>query len=175
MAKKRRSPKIKKLALKQQRGPTKKVTDARPGKQPAKTVGAPREKVKVLKGQVSLKARATKFAQQQREQRTRSIVGRKTRGRIKIPGRLKQYRGVKAGTVIDSRPVNSSWVASIELVMLGDQPALGVTFLSGVSVVYTRTNLQDFELMAAAASKGKFIWRRLYHGIPGQGSPYKFR
>ncbi len=74
-----------------------------------------------------------------------------------------------------STPVNSSWVQSIELVMLGDQPALGVTFKNGVSVVYLTTNLQDFELMAAAASKGKFIWRRLYHGIPGAGAPYKRR
>jgi len=134
----------------------------------------PRERVKVLKGQVSLKARAGLFAQQQREQRLRSIATRKGRGRLKIPGQLKQYGDIAPGTILEERPVNSTWVKSIFLYMLGEQPALGVRFKrDDVAIVYTNTNLADFRQMALAASKGKFIWARLYHGIPGAGAPYK--
>jgi len=39
-------------------------------------------------------------------------------------------------------------------------------------VLYTSTALADYKRMAAAASKGKFIWRALYHGIPGAGASY---
>jgi hypothetical protein len=34
------------------------------------------------------------------------------------------------------------------------------------------TALPDYERMSASASKGQFIWKALYHGIPGAGSPY---
>jgi hypothetical protein len=174
MAKKRRSPKIKKLAFKQARGRTKLADAPRPGRgKSAADQPPPRKQVKVRKGQVSLKARATVFAQQQRKFRIRSIVGRAGRGRLDVPGELKQYKKFRPGQIIERRAVNSSWLTEILLVMIGDQPALGCTFKDGTSIVYTKTNLRDWELMAAAGSKGKFIWRRLYHGVPGAGSPYK--
>jgi len=56
--------------------------------------------------------------------------------------------------------------------MWDGQPALGCKFKDGVTIVYKRTTLKDFEMMAASGSKGKFIWARYYKGIPGAGSPY---
>lgn len=131
---------------------------------------------RVLKGQVSERARATIFARQQREQRIRSIIGRKGRGKLtpeqQAELRRKTFTQFQDRDVIDRRSVNSSWVAEILLVMWQGQPALGVKFHNGVIVVYTQTTLKDFQLMAAAGSKGKFIWARYYKGIPGAGSPY---
>ena len=133
-------------------------------------------KRRVLKGQVSLAARATVFARQQREQRVRSIVGRKGRGKLTPAQQQELQRKTFAGAVnmevLAEQSVNSSWVSMIHLIMYAGQPALGVTFRSGVTVIYTRSSLKDYEAMAAAGSKGKFIWARLYHGIPGAGSPY---
>ena len=165
---------LSKVQRKAAKGRTKLVAAARPGRvKRAPGPTPPLERVKVLKGQRSLKARAGLFAKQQRKDRLRSIAARKGRGRMKIPGQLKQYADIPPGTILEERPVNSSWVASIFIYMLGRYPALGVRFLNGVAVVYTNTNLDDFRRMADAASKGKFIWARLYHGIPGAGAPYK--
>jgi len=160
------------LQIKRARGVTKRVTERRPARRPTQ----PKPKAEVvpgIKGQVSAKARAGIFARQQREKRIRSIVGRAGRGRIDTPGRLKSFKGIRAGTIIERRPVNSTWLTEILLVMFNGQPALGCTFKDGVSIVYTTTSMKDFELMAAAGSKGKFIWRRLYHGVPGAGAPYR--
>ena len=131
--------------------------------------------IKKLKGQVTLAARATIFARQQRERRVRSIVGRVGTGRLTPEQQrdLRAFAGRKRDAILQRIPVNSSWVAEVLLVATGDGPALGVKFLNDVTVVYTNTSLNDFEMMARAASKGKFIWARLYHGIPGAGAPYR--
>ncbi len=51
---------------------------------------------------------------------------------------------------------------------------LAITFRkSGFVALYPTTSIKDFEIMAASASKGKYIWTALYHGIPGAGAPYQ--
>ena len=127
----------------------------------------PAELVPFKKGQVSLRARAGLFAKQKR---VRSIIGReRLKGR---PKELKQFAGAVQFEVLQERSVNSSWVRMIHLIMYNGKPALGVTFHSGVTVLYTTTAVNDYKRMADSASKGKFIWRALYHGRPGQGAPY---
>ena len=116
-----------------------------------------------LKGQISAKARAGLF---ERQTRRRSVVDRER------PQARRSFKGIPQGTIFEEKSVNSSWVTKIALVMWRGQPALGVSFKSGVSVVYRTTSEADYQRMATAASKGKFIWATLYHGIPGAGAPY---
>ena len=125
----------------------------------------PVKKVVFKKGQIAAKARAGLFA---KGPRFRSILTRKGPARVADHG----YRGGHLA-VLERLPVNSDWVQAVLLVMYNGQPALGVQFLSGFRCVYTTTGLLDFRRMAKAASKGKFIWRALYHGVPGAGAPYK--
>jgi hypothetical protein len=128
-------------------------------------------KLPAKKGQVSLKARATLFA---KGPRFKSIIGREV-APVAKPKAVKAF-GLPTREhleVLQSVTVNSSWVAAVLLVMYGQAPALGVRFKNGVTVVYTTTNITDFKHMAASASKGKFIWRALYHGVVGAGAPYQ--
>ena len=166
--------KLQRVKMKLARGPTGKARQNIP--RPAPGPRPKQAERRVLKGQISERARATIFAKQQREQRVRSIIGRKGRGKLTAEQqqelRRKTFAGVPNGTILDRRAVNSSWVAEILLVMWDGQPALGVKFHDGTTIVYKRTTLKDFEMMAAAGSKGKFIWARYYKGIPGAGSPY---
>ena len=101
----------------------------------------------------------------------KSIIGRTKTLRVSkgLKETLKQYG---QGEVIKERAVSSSWVAMIHLVRWQNHPALAVTFRNGVSVVYRHSGLRDYETMSGAPSKGKYIWRALYHGIPGAGAPY---
>ncbi len=146
------------------------VTKPRPGQVQTLPPGTrpKRGEVRILKGQVSARARATKFAQQAR---FKSIIGRQVapQARFATP---KEFAGFAEGAIIQRIAVNSSWVREVLLVMQAGAPRLGATFHNGVSVVYTTSNLTDFKHMAGSASKGKFIWRALYHGKPGQGAPY---
>ncbi len=128
-----------------------------------------RGQVKILKGQISARARAGLFAKQAR---LKSIIGRKVapKARFATP---KEFAGFAEGVVIDRIAVNSDWVSHVLLVMHNDAPRLGFRFRKdGVEIVYTTSNLTDFKHAAGAASKGKFIWRALYHGVPGAGAPY---
>ncbi len=124
--------------------------------------------VKLLKGQVSAKARATMFAKQAR---FRSIIRRRKapEARFATP---KEFAGYADRAIIQTVPVNSSWVSQVLLVMFGGAPKLGVKFNDGTTIVYTTSNLTDFKHMAGAASKGRFIWAALYKGVPGAGAPY---
>ncbi len=115
--------------------------------------------VKLLKGQVSAKARATMFAKQAR---FRSIIRRRKapEARFATP---KEFAGIAHGVVIDRIAVNSSWVSHVLLVMYNGAPRLGFRFAKdGVEIVYTTTNLTDFKHASGAASKGKYIWMALY-------------
>lgn len=132
--------------------------------------------------------RKKQFQRQQRENvaRARSLVGRDPatgrqavsrvsfkRGVRVSAGRLKQFAEFGELEVIREQRVTSSWVQSIHLVVFRGQPALAITFRrSGFVALYPSTNIRDYEVMAAAASKGGYIWTVLYHGVPGAGAPY---
>jgi len=126
-----------------------------------------REKVKVLKGQISPKARAGKF---RKGPRYKSIVGREEAPQARAKA-VSQYGRLSEGDVLEEEVVNSSWVKRIFLIVWGGRPALAVEF-NRITVVYPTTNVTNFKHMAAAASKGKYVWAALYHGIPKAGAPY---
>ena len=132
--------------------------------------------------------RKQQFERQQRENKqiARSIVGRDVargrqavrrvtfkRGQRVAATRLKQFAEFGELEVIREMNVTSSWVASIHLVIVAGEPALAITFRSGFVAMYPTTNIRDYETMSAAASKGGYIWRTLYFGIPGAGVPYQ--
>lgn len=75
---------------------------------------------------------------------------------------LEQFLGFSHLQVIRTFPVTSSWVLAIKLVMFREQPALAVTFKSGVTVLYPQTTFRTFNAMHLAASKGKYVWANLY-------------
>ena len=138
--------------------------------------------------------RKKQFQRQQRENKViaKSLVRRdKARGR-QASSRVNFKRGVVASTrlkqfaeqgyldvVTDSRgrrmekTVSSSWVSMIHLVMMRNGPGLAITFHNGFTALYPSTNILDYEIMSASASKGGYIWKALYHGRPGQGVPYQ--
>ncbi len=153
----------------------------------------PQQKIRFRKGvgkplaPASIKKRSQQFERQQRENKVkvRSLVGRDpATGRqavsrvtfkrgVKVAAkRLKQFAGFGELEVIREMNVTSSWVAAIHLVNFRREPALAVTFRSGFVALYTTTNIRDFEAMSSSASKGKYIWRALYFGVPGAGAPY---
>ncbi len=153
------------------------------GRRPA----PPQQKIRFRKGVADAAKRAQQFDRQQRENQriARSIVkrdvatGRQAVSRVTFKrgvkvaaGRLKQFAGFGELEVIREMNVTSSWVSQIHLVNFRRQPALAITFRSGFTALYPTTNIRDYEVMSAAASKGKFIWASLYHGIPGAGAPY---
>jgi hypothetical protein len=160
----------KRIRAKRAKGVTKLVRQGRPGQLATLPPGTRPKRgfVKLLKGQISAKARAALFAKQAR---FRSIIRRRKapEARFATP---KEFVGIADGTVIERRAVNSSWVREILLVMWSGAPRLGVKFKDGASIVYTTTNLTDWKHMAGAASKGKFIWAALYKGVPHAGAPY---
>lgn len=147
------------------------VTTPRPGQVKTTPPGIRPKRgfVKILKGQISGRARATKFAQQAR---FKSIIARQVapQARFATP---KEFAGIAEGVVIDRIAVNSDWVSHVLLVMHNGAPRLGFRFKKdGVEIVYTTTNLTDFKHAAGSASKGKFIWQALYRGVPHAGAPY---
>lgn len=75
---------------------------------------------------------------------------------------LEPFLGFSHLQVIRTFPVTSSWVLAIKLVMFREQPALAVTFKSGVTVLYPGTTFRTFNAMHLAASQGKFVWANLY-------------
>ncbi len=160
----------KRIRAKRAKGRTKLARERRPGQLATEPPGTRPKRgfVKLLKGQVSAKARATMFAKQAR---FRSIIRRRKapEARFATP---KEFAGYADRAIIQTVAVNSSWVSQVLLVMFGGAPKLGVKFRDGTTIVYTTTNLTDFKHMAGAASKGKFIWAALYKGIPGAGAPY---
>jgi len=136
----------------------------------------------------SIKLRHRQFLRQQRENKikVRSIVRRSKqtgfqrrikgvvfkRGVVVASTRLKQFAEFSEMEVIREMPVTSSWVSTIHLVKYQNQPALAITFHSGFTALYPTTNIRDYEAMSRSASKGKYIWASLYHGVPGAGAPY---
>jgi len=122
----------------------------------------------------SIKLRHRQFLRQQRENKikVRSIVARRGRGVAVAARRLKQFAEFGEMEVIREMPVTSSWVSTIHLVKYQNQPALAITFHSGFTALYPTTNIRDYEAMSRSASKGKYIWASLYHGVPGAGAPY---
>jgi len=137
--------------------------------------------------QEDIEERERQFLRQQARNKTiaRSLVGRDPatgrqavsrrtfkRGQRVAAGRLKQHAGAVQLEVLDERAVTSSWVERIFLVMFNNQPALAIKFHSGFTALYPTTNIRDFEVASRAASKGKYIWAALYHGVPGAGAPY---
>ena len=84
---------------------------------------------------------------------------------------FERFLAFTAGQIIETIPTpQSSWVQSIHLVAMPGsdrhtaQPALAVTFKSGVTCLYPQTTFRTFAGMKAAASTGKFVWRALYYG-----------
>jgi len=170
------------------------VTKASKARAKAGTARAKPEYVKLRVGYgkqfdpADIAKRKKQFARQQGENKgkVRSLVARGTqRGRQERMRGVEFKRGVKVATtrlsilkgwgemeVIAERSVTSSWVRMIHLVKFHGQPALAITFHSGFVALYPTTNIRDYEAMAAAASKGRYIWTALYHGRPGQGAPY---
>lgn len=142
-----------------------------------------------------IKRRHQQFIRQQREgkHKVHSLVGRAAqtgyqerikgveykRGVRVAKSRLEQLMGHRQYEVITDehgkrieKAVTSSWVKMIHLVMFNRQPALAVSFHDGFTALYTTSNIRDYEAMARAASKGKYVWAALYHGRPGHGAPY---
>jgi len=154
----------------------------------------PQQKIKLKVGfgkpmvAADIAKRKKQFQRQQRENKTiaRSLLKRDVargrqdvrrvtfkRGQRVAATRLKQFAEFGELEVIRETNVTSSWVASIHLVLVAGEPALAITFHSGFVALYPTTNIRDYETMAAAASKGGYIWRALYFGKPGQGVPYQ--
>ena len=140
----------------------------------------PQQEIKFKKGYgkatkaADIKKRHQQFLRQQREGKVkvRSIVGRKGRGVKVAAGRLKQFAAMGEMEVIREKSVTSSWVRMIHLVKFRKQPALAVTFRNGFTALYTQSNVRDYEAMSRSASKGKYMWAAIYHGVPRAGSPY---
>lgn len=192
MAKLRQRP-----AIKQARGATRRVADTqRPGAKvtPPTQKRRPQQGIRFKKGfgkplaQADIEKRSQQFLRQQRENKAiaRSIVGRDVatgrqatrrvtfkRGARVAAARLKQFAEFGNLEVIREVRVTSSWVSMIHLVQMRNGPGLAITFRDGFTALYPTTNIRDYETMAAAASKGKYIWTVLYHGIPGAGAPYQ--
>ncbi len=185
MAKLRKRPATRKAASTLRPG-TKPVPQARKRR--------PQEKITFRKGfgkatkQADIEKRSRQFIRQQRENKiiARSLVGRdvatgrQAAGRVtfkrgqQVAGkRLKQFAEFGNLEVIREVRVTSSWVSMIHLVQMRNGPGLAITFRDGFTALYPTTNIRDYEIMSAAASKGKYIWRALYHGIPGAGAPYQ--
>lgn len=183
--------------IKQIRIATRRAADTRrPGtKAPTKAPRrVPQQKIKFVKGAgkpidaASIKKRHQQFLRQQREGKVkvRSLVGREGRVGRQPARRQREFRrGVRVATtrlkqfasfgemeVIREVRVTSSWVSMIHLVKFQNRPALAITFRDGFTALYPTTNIRDYEAMSRTASKGKFIWAALYHGIPGSGAPY---
>ena len=192
MAKTRRSPAIKKLSVKQQRGRTKNVTQPRPS-QTSTTKIRPQQWVEFKKGfgqplePEDIAERSRRFKLQQAKLKTpvRSIVGRAPqrgerttmriaykRGAKVAAERLKQFAEFGELEVIKELKVTSSWVSMIHLVKFRNEPALAITFRDGFVALYPTSNIRDYEAMSRSASKGKYVWAALYHGRKGQGAPY---
>lgn len=154
----------------------------------------PQQKITFKKGfgkplaQADIEKRSRQFLRQQRENKViaRSIIGRDVatgrqaarrvtfkRGQRVATTRLKQFAEFGNLEVIREVRVSSSWVSMIHLVQMRNGPGLAITFRDGFTALYPTTNIRDYEIMAAAASKGKYIWFALYHGIPGAGAPYQ--
>jgi len=74
--------KISKAGTGRERQPLKSLQPTKPMKRKAMELVPKQAKRRVLKGQISELARAGIFAKQQREQRVRSIIGRKGRGKL---------------------------------------------------------------------------------------------
>ncbi len=168
----------------------------RPGTKPVPQARKrrPQQKITFKKGfgkptkQADIEKRSRQFLRQQRENKViaRSLVGRdvatgrqasrrvtfKRGGRVAAE-RLKQFAEFGNLEVIREKRVSSSWVSMIHLIQMRNGPGLAITFRDGFTALYPTTNIRDYEIMAAAASKGKYIWIALYHGIPGSGAPYQ--
>lgn len=153
----------------------------------------PQQKIKFKMGfgeadkAADIAKRKQQFQRQQRDnvRKAKSLVGRDPatgrqaasrvsfkRGVKVAAGRLKQFAEFGELEVIREQRVTSSWVSTIHLVVFRNQPALAITFKSGFTALYPTTNIRDYEVMAAAASKGGYVWAALYHGVPGAGTPY---
>lgn len=192
----RRNPKIRRLAIKQARGTTRKAAaTTRPGTKATAQAKKrrPQQKIKLRVGHglpfdpEDIKTRERQFLRQQRENKVkvRSLVrrdaatGRQATSRVNFQRgqrvaatRLKQFAEFGEMEVIREVNVTSSWVSQVHLVKFRNQPALAVTFRSGFVALYPTTNIRDYEAMSGSASKGKYIWAALYHGVPGAGAPY---
>lgn len=59
--------------------------------------------------------------------------------------------------------VESSWVDSIGFAAKGRKTGLAVLFKNGFACYYDGYNQRDYENFKRAASKGKWVWRKLYY------------
>ena len=189
----KRQAAIKKFAI----GRTRKAADTtRPGTKATAQAKKrrPQQKIKTKEGfgkpfdadDIAKRKRQIQRQQRENKVKVRSLVGRDVargrqastrvvfkRGTRIAAKKLKQFAEFGAFEVIREKRVTSSWVSMIHLVMLQNGPALAISFHNGFTALYPTTNVRDYEIMAAAASKGGYIWRALYHGRPGQGVPYQ--
>lgn len=64
---------------------------------------------------------------------------------------------------LKSDEVRSSWVDSIAFCIKGRTTGLAVLFKNGFACFYPGYTENDYRNFKRAASKGKWVWRRLYY------------